>query len=52
WRSVKYEDIYLRDYPDGHALHAGLSRYFRFYNHQRPHSALDNRTPASCHKTE
>jgi len=52
WRSVKYEDIYLRDYPDGHALHAGLSRYFRFYNHERPHSALDNRTPASCHKTE
>jgi len=52
WRSVKYEDIYLREYPDGHALHAGLSRYFRFYNHERPHSALDNRTPASCHKTE
>jgi len=52
WRSVKYEDIYLRDYPDGHALHAGLARYFRFYNHERPHSALDNRTPASCHKTE
>jgi len=51
WRTVKYEDIYLRDYCDGHALHAGLSRYFRFYNHRRPHSALDNRTPASCHKT-
>lgn len=52
WRSVKYEDIYLRDYPDGHALHAGLARYFRFYNHERPHSALDNCTPASRHKTE
>jgi len=50
WRSVKYEDIYLRAYADGHALHAGLTRYFRFYNHQRPHSALDNRTPANCHK--
>jgi putative transposase len=52
WRSVKYEDIYLRDYVDGHALHAGLARYFHFYNHQRPHSALGNRTPASCHKGE
>jgi len=50
WRSVKYEDIYLRDYADGHALHAGLKRYFRFYNHRRPHSALDNRTPAICHR--
>ena len=50
WRSVKYEDIYLRDYPDGHALHAGLTRYFRFYNHERPHSGLANQTPASCYK--
>jgi len=50
WRSVKYEDLYLREYPDGHALHAGLTRYFRFYNHERPHSALDYRTPASCHR--
>ena len=49
WRSVKYEDIYQHDYLDGHALYAGLARYFRFYNHHRPHSALDNRTPASCH---
>lgn len=49
WRSVKYEDLYLRDYADGHELHAGLKRYFRFYNHQRPHSALGNQTPASCH---
>lgn len=50
WRSVKYEDIYLRDYTDGSGLHAGLTRYFRFYNHQRPHSALNNRTPAYCHQ--
>lgn len=50
WRSVKYEDIYLRQYADGHELHAGLKRYFRFYNHHRPHSALDNRTPASVYK--
>jgi putative transposase len=50
WRTVKYEDIYLREYADGHALHAGLTRYFRFYNHERPHSALQNRTPAQCHQ--
>ena len=49
WRTVKYEDIYLREYIDGHALYAGLTRYFRFYNHQRPHSALDYHTPAQCH---
>lgn len=49
WRSVKYEDIYLHDYADGHALHAGLARYFRFYNHERPHSSLGNQTPAQCH---
>ena len=49
WRSVKYEDIYLREYSDGHALYAGIERYFRFYNHERPHSALNNRTPADCY---
>lgn len=49
WRSVKYEDIYLREYRDGHALHAGIKRYFRYYNHERPHSGLNNRTPAACY---
>lgn len=46
WRSVKYEDIYLKEYTDGHELHAGLTRYFRFYNHERFHSGLGNQTPA------
>jgi len=49
WRSVKYEDIYLREYADGHALCAGLRRYFRYYNHERPHSKLDYETPAMWH---
>ncbi len=40
WRSVKYEDIYLRDYASGLELTAGLERYFDFYNHQRPHQRL------------
>lgn len=47
WRSLKYEDVYLRDNADGHALHAELARNFRFYNHKRSHSALQNTTPAS-----
>jgi putative transposase len=50
WRSVKYEDVYLRAYADGHALHAGLKRYFYFYNHERPHSSLNNMTPAIWHE--
>jgi putative transposase len=49
WRSVKYEDVYLREYSDGRALRTGLARYFHFYNHERPHSSLDNQTPASRH---
>lgn len=49
WRSVKYEDIYLRSYEDGHALHAGLSAYFHYYNHERFHQSLDYLTPAQVH---
>jgi putative transposase len=49
WRSVKYEDVYLRDYTDGRALHAGLSRYLHFYNHERRHSSLGKQTPASVY---
>jgi len=51
WRTVKYEDIYLRDYADGAELEAGLRRYFRFYNRERPHSALGGSTPAQVHRT-
>jgi putative transposase len=46
WRTVKYEEIYLRDYADGHELHHGLSEYFHFYNHERPHNSLGKQTPA------
>ena len=45
WRSVKYEDIYLRAYETPAALRAGLIRYFDFYNSRRRHAALDRRTP-------
>lgn len=45
WRSVKYEDVYLRAYETPAELRAGLTRYFTFYNAKRRHSALDRRTP-------
>ena len=45
WRSVKYEDIYLRAYGSVSEIKAGLSRYFNFYNNRRPHSSLDGQTP-------
>lgn len=49
WRSVKYEDIYLRDYETGYDLLEGLERYFDFYNNERPHQSLGYRTPAAVH---
>ncbi len=45
WRSVKYEDIYLRAYENGRALQAGLARYFDFYNRRRIHQSHDYQTP-------
>ncbi len=49
WRSLKYEDIYLKDYASVPALDAGLTAYFRFYNHERLHQSLNYRTPAEVH---
>ena len=45
WRTVKYEDIYLRDYSDLPEARAGLGGYFGFYNRERPHQGLDYRPP-------
>lgn len=52
WRSVKYENIYLNDYQSVSELRSGLEEYFTFYNHERPHQALDNATPAEVHYGE
>jgi putative transposase len=49
WRSVKYEEVYLKDYETVDAARAGLGEYFRFYNTARPHQALGYRTPAEIH---
>jgi putative transposase len=50
WRSVKYEDIYIRGYDTVPGLHRGLARYFDFYNDERPHQSLDYRTPAAVYR--
>lgn len=49
WRTVKYEEIYLREYGDGHELLKSLRRYFDYYNNYRPHMALDYKTPAETY---
>jgi len=49
WRSVKYEEVYLRDYTDGWQAEAALAAYFRFYNHERIHQSLGYRTPADVY---
>ncbi len=46
WRTVKYEEVYLKAYQDRREARAGLGRYFRFYDTERPHQALGYRTPA------
>jgi putative transposase len=45
WRSLKYEDIYLKGYVDGREARTGISLWMAFYNGRRPHQALGNRTP-------
>jgi putative transposase len=45
WRSVKYEEVYLRAYDDVGEARASISRYLEFYNTRRPHSSLGRRTP-------
>ena len=45
WRSVKYEEVYLRAYDSVPEARASIGRYLEFYNRKRPHSSLDARTP-------
>ncbi len=46
WRSVKYEEVYLKAYQDGREARISLGNYFRFYNTERPHQTHGYRTPA------
>ena len=45
WRSLKYEDVYLKGYADGREAKAGIGEYFVFYNERRLHQALGYRAP-------
>ena len=45
WRSLKYEDVYLKGYADGREARAGIAGWIGFYNGRRPHQALAGRTP-------
>ena len=52
WRTVKYEEVYLKAYFGGREAKTGIDNYFRFYNTQRPHQALGYRTPAEVFNGE
>jgi putative transposase len=45
WRSLKYEDVYLKGYADGREARAGIGQWIAFYNERRPHQGLAYRTP-------
>jgi len=51
WRSVKYEEVYLRAYETVSDVRAGLTRYFQFFNQRRPHSGLRSRIPDTVYFT-
>jgi putative transposase len=49
WRTVKYEEVYLKDYPDLFAARESLGEYFGFYNEERRHSGLAGQTPSAVY---
>ena len=49
WSTVKYEDIYIKDYATVPDLAAGLADYFQLYNYERPHQSLGYQVPADVH---
>jgi len=50
WRTVKYEEVYLKDYRDGRDANGNLENYFGFYNIRRPHQSLEYRTPSHVYQ--
>ena len=51
WRSVKYEEVYLRAYDTVAEARASIRQYLSFYNTRRPHSSLDRQTPDRAYFT-
>lgn len=49
WRTVKYENVYLKSYQNLQEAREGLTEYFHFYNHERMHSSLNDATPAEVY---
>ena len=49
WRTVKYEEIYLKEYKTVSELKAALKTYFYFYNYERPHKSLGGKSPADIY---
>jgi putative transposase len=45
WRSIKYEEVHLKAYADGREARAGIGAWVTFYNHRRPHQAMNNKMP-------
>jgi putative transposase len=52
WRTIKYEEVYLKDYTNYFEAKDQLSKYINFYNTQRPHQSLQNKTPFSVYNLE
>ena len=52
WRSLKYEAIYLHEIADGFQARRLIGDWVRFYNLERPHAALDGRTPAEAYRSD
>jgi len=50
WRSLKYEEVYLKDYQLVSEARDGVDKWIHFYNHERPHQSLAYRTPAAVYK--
>ena len=50
WRSVKQEEVYIRDYVDGLSAYKSLDKYFNFYNEERPHSSLEYTPPGIIYR--
>jgi len=52
WRSVKYEEVYLKSYGDIAEAKTNLAAYFKFYNDERRHQSLECKTPSEMYKNE
>jgi len=52
WRTIKYEEVYLKDYTSPREARQNLGSYIEFYNHERPHQSLDYQTPARIYLGE